>query len=127
MTPPPVPDRERVLDALRDVYDPCCADRGISVVDMGVVEDVHVDGSHVRVDLVLTTGWCPFVASMSDAIPARLRELDGVDSVAVEVVWDPVWTPDRLSPSAREKLSLPLEELLPHRERRLAQAAAKGV
>ena len=77
MTPPPAPDRERVLDALRDVYDPCCADRGISVVDMGVVEDVHVDGSHVRVDLVLTTGWCPFVASMSDAIPARLRELDG--------------------------------------------------
>jgi metal-sulfur cluster biosynthetic enzyme len=126
MTPTPAPDRERVLDALRDVYDPCCADRGISVVDMGVVEDVHVDGSHVRVDLVLTTGWCPFVASMSDAIPARLRQLDGVDSVAVEVVWDPVWTPDRLSPSAREKLSLPLEELLPHRERRLAQAAVKG-
>jgi metal-sulfur cluster biosynthetic enzyme len=126
MTPPPAPDRERVLDALRDVYDPCCADRGISVVDMGVVEDVHVDGSHVRVDLVLTTGWCPFVASMSDAIPARLRRLDGVDSVAVEVVWDPVWTPDRLSASAREKLSLPLEELLPHRERRLAQAAVKG-
>lgn len=123
---PPAPDRERVLDALRDVYDPCCADRGISVVDMGVVEDVHVDGSHVRVDLVLTTGWCPFVASMSDAIPARLRELDGVDSVAVAVVWDPVWTPDRLSASAREKLSLPLEELLPHRERRLAQAAVKG-
>jgi metal-sulfur cluster biosynthetic enzyme len=46
--------------------------------------------------------------------------------VAVEVVWDPVWTPDRLSPSAREKLSLPLEELLPHRERRLARAAVKG-
>ncbi len=126
MTPPPAPDRERVLDALRDVYDPCCADRGISVVDMGVVEGVHVDGSHVRVELVLTTGWCPFVASMSDAIPARLRELDGVDSVAVEVVWDPVWTPDRLSPSAREKLSLPLEELLPHRERRLADTAPKG-
>lgn len=127
MTPSPVPDREQVLDALRDVYDPCCADRGISVVDMGVVEEVHVDGSHVRVDLVLTTGWCPFVAAMSDAIPARLRALDGVESVAVEVVWDPVWTPDRLSPSAREKLSLPLEELLPHRERRLAHAAEGGV
>ena len=69
--------RERVIDALRDVYDPCCADRGISVVDMGLVEDVRVDGSHVQVDIVLTTGWCPFVASMSDMIPARLRDLDG--------------------------------------------------
>jgi metal-sulfur cluster biosynthetic enzyme len=127
MTPSHVPDRDRVLEALREVYDPCCADRGISVVDMGVVEAVHVEGSHVRVDLVLTTGWCPFVAAMSDVIPARLRRLDGVETVAVEVVWDPVWTPDRLSPSAREKLSLPLEELLPHRERRLAHAAEGGV
>jgi metal-sulfur cluster biosynthetic enzyme len=127
MTPSHVPDRERVLDALREVYDPCCADRGISVVDMGVVEAVHVDGSHVKVDLVLTTGWCPFVAAMSDVIPTRLRALEGVESVDVEVVWDPVWTPDRLSPSAREKLSLPLEELLPYREQRLAHAAEGGV
>jgi metal-sulfur cluster biosynthetic enzyme len=108
------------MDVLRRVYDPCCADRGISIVDMGVVEAVHVDAGHVRVDLVLTTGWCPFVASMSDAIPAALRDLEGVESVAVEVLWDPVWTPDRLSESAARTLSMPLEELLPYRERRLA-------
>ena len=67
------PDRDAIVDALRDVYDPCCADRGVSIVDMGVVEDVRVDGAHVDVDLVLTTGWCPFVASMSTAIPERLQ------------------------------------------------------
>jgi metal-sulfur cluster biosynthetic enzyme len=74
----------------------------------------------VRVGLVLTTGWCPFVASMSDAIPAALRDLDGVESVDVEVLWDPVWTRDRLSESAARALSLPLDELLPYRERRIA-------
>ncbi len=111
-----------VMDALKEVYDPCCADRGISIVDMGVVEDVRVDGSHVDVDLVLTSGWCPFVATMSSAIPDRLRALDGVDSVEVRVVWDPVWTPERLSPSARDALSMPLEQLEPYRERRLASA-----
>ena len=63
---------------------------------------------------------------MSDAIPARLRDLDGVDSVAVEVVWDPVWTPERLSPEAREKLSMPMQELLPYREQRLAHAREGG-
>jgi metal-sulfur cluster biosynthetic enzyme len=119
-------DRERVLDALRDVYDPCCADRGISVVDMGLVEDVRVDGSHVQVDIVLTTGWCPFVASMSEMIPSRLRDLDGVERVDVEVVWDPVWTTERLSDSAREKLEMPMEELLPYRERRLASTREGG-
>jgi metal-sulfur cluster biosynthetic enzyme len=117
----PPPDRVALMEALRDVYDPCCADRGISIVDMGVVEEVHVEGSHVRVDLVLTTGWCPFVANMSSAIPDRLREVAGVDTVDVRVVWDPVWTMERLSPSAREKLVLPLDELEPYRERRLAQ------
>jgi metal-sulfur cluster biosynthetic enzyme len=126
MTRPDPPARARVIEALRDVYDPCCADRGISVVDMGLVEDVRVDGSHVHVDIVLTTGWCPFVASMSDMIPARLRDLDGVESVDVEVVWEPVWTPERLSPSAREKLEMPMEELLPYRERRLASTREGG-
>src|SRR6059036_3616833 len=111
-----------LIDALREVYDPCCADRGINIVDMGVVEDVRHAGTHVEVDLVLTTGWCPFVATMSSAIPDRLRRLEGVESVDVQVVWDPVWTMDRLSDSAREKLVLPLDELLPYRERRLRES-----
>jgi metal-sulfur cluster biosynthetic enzyme len=102
-----------VIDALKEVYDPCCADRGISIVDMGLVEDVRVTGSHVAVDLVLTTGWCPFVATMSTTIPDRLKQLDAVETVDVNVVWDPVWTMDRLSESARAELAMPLEELEP--------------
>ena len=121
MTHVRAPDPTAIVDALRDVYDPCCADRGVSIVDMGIVEDVRVEGAHVDVDLVLTSGWCPFVMSMSDAIPERLRRMDGVDTVDVKVVWDRVWTMDRLSESAREKLVLPLDELVPYRERRIAQ------
>jgi metal-sulfur cluster biosynthetic enzyme len=113
-----MPDRATLMEALRDVHDPCCADRGISIVDMGVVEDVRLDGSHVWVDIVPTTGWCPFVATMSDAIPARLRRVDGVATVDVRVVWEPVWTMERLSASARRKLEMPLEELEPYRKAR---------
>ena len=112
--------KAELIYALREVYDPCCADRGINIVDMGVVEDVRQTGSHVEVDLVLTTGWCPFVATMSSAIPDRLIQLDGVDTVDVQVVWDPVWTTDRLSDAAREKLAMPLEELEPYRVGRSA-------
>jgi metal-sulfur cluster biosynthetic enzyme len=108
-------DRAALMDALRDVHDPCCQDRGISIVDMGVVEDVRRDGAHVEVDLVPTTGWCPFVATMSSAIPDRLRRIAGVETVDVRIVWEPVWTMDRLSDSARAKLEMPLEELEPYR------------
>jgi metal-sulfur cluster biosynthetic enzyme len=114
-------DRRLLIDALRGVYDPCCQDRGVSIVDMGVVEDVRQAGHHVEVDLIPTTGWCPFVANMSAAIPEALKALDGVETVEVKVVWEPAWTPDRLSESARAKLHMPLEELEPYR---LAREAA---
>jgi len=52
---------------------------------------------------------------MSSAIPDRLRSIVGVETVEVRAVWDPVWTMDRLSESARAKLALPLEELEPYR------------
>ena len=116
------PGRAQIIDALREVYDPCCADRGITIVDMGVVEDVRVDGSHVDVDLVLTTGWCPFVASMSSAIPDRLRALDGVETVDVAGRLGPGL--DDGPPVARRPARssrMPLEELEPYRERRIAQ------
>ena len=111
--------RTVLIDALRDVYDPCCQDRGVSIVDMGVVEDVRARDGHVEVDLIPTTGWCPFVANMSAAIPEALLALPGVETVEVKVVWEPAWTPDRLSESARAKLHMPLEELEPYRLARI--------
>jgi metal-sulfur cluster biosynthetic enzyme len=50
---------------------------------------------------------------MSSAIPDRLKRLEGVETVDVQVVWDPVWTMDRLSDSAREALTMPLDQLTP--------------
>ncbi len=112
--------KEEVMTALRDCYDPCCRDRGISVVDMGLIEDVRVEGSEVQIDMLLTTGWCPFVANLFHMMGERVKQCKGVENVKVQVLWDPVWTMDRLSSSAREKLTLPMEELLPLREKRLA-------
>ncbi|HWT23217.1 MAG TPA: hypothetical protein VN213_06895 [Solirubrobacteraceae bacterium] len=57
---------------------------------------------------------------MSTAIPERLRSVEGAETCAVHVLWDPVWTLDRPAPSARAKPVMPLEELEPYRERRLA-------
>ncbi len=112
--------REAVYEALAECYDPCCAERGISVVDMGLVEDVHVDGAAVRIDMVLTSGWCPSVVRLNQMMTAAVERLDGVESVDVQVVYEPAWTMDRLSPSARAKLEMDLTPLLPYGEQRLA-------
>ena len=106
-----------IIDALRSVYDPCCQERGISVVDMGLVRAVDVDGDRARVELVLTTGWCPFTTHLLTAVRERVESLPEVEGAAVEVVWDEPWTTDRLSPDARRKLRfLPDPGAVPDRD-----------
>jgi metal-sulfur cluster biosynthetic enzyme len=97
--------REIITDALRDVYDPCCAERGLSVVDMGLIDDIRVDGDgQATVELVLTSGWCPFVVPLLDTIKARLAQLDVAHDTDVRVVWDRVWSSARMSEVARRRL-----------------------
>lgn len=95
---------ERVMEALRSVYDPCCAEREISIVDMGLIRSVSEENAAVRVELMLTSGWCPFAANIVETIRQRLTDLDGVDDASVEITWDEAWTMDRLSDGARRKL-----------------------
>jgi metal-sulfur cluster biosynthetic enzyme len=113
------PRREAVIRALDECYDPCCRERRISVVDMGLIQSIDIQGRDVKIEMVLTTGWCPFAARLLDMVKEEVGKLATVDGVEVEVVWDPAWTPERMSGSAREKLSMPLEKLAPLREARL--------
>jgi metal-sulfur cluster biosynthetic enzyme len=113
------PSREAVIGALDNCYDPCCRERRISVVDMGLIESIEIEDRLVRIEMVLTTGWCPFASRLLGMVEEEVGALPAVDHVDVDVVWDPAWTPERMSESAREKLRLPLEKLEPLREARL--------
>jgi metal-sulfur cluster biosynthetic enzyme len=113
------PSREVVIRALDNCYDPCCQDRKISVVDMGLIESIDIDARQVRIEMVLTTGWCPFASRLLEMVHEEVGSLEAVDRVDVEVIWDPTWTPERMSAGAREKLTMPLEKLAPLREARL--------
>ena len=115
-----VPPRlEAVIGALDNCFDPCCRERRISVVDMGLIESIEILGKEVKIEMVLTTGWCPFASRLLEMVEEEVGNLPGVDTVDVEVVWDPTWTPARMSAGAREKLTLPLEKLEPLRQARL--------
>jgi metal-sulfur cluster biosynthetic enzyme len=86
---------------------------------MGLIESIEIQDKRVRVEMVLTTGWCPFASRLLEMVEEEVGNLPGVDTVDVEVVWDPTWTPARMSGGAREKLRLPLERLEPLRQARL--------
>jgi metal-sulfur cluster biosynthetic enzyme len=93
-----------VMEALASVYDPCCQEKGLSVVDMGLVRRVDLDCDRPRVELLLTTGWCPFAASLVGQISERVATVAGMAGSEVEIVWDEPWTTDRLSDKARRAL-----------------------
>ena len=113
------------LDALSEVYDPCCREKGISVVEMGLVKAVRAgDDGRVRVELMLTSGWCPFAARLLTDVRDRIAAQRGVEPDAVEVatVWDEQWTTDRLSPKARRMLRfLPPPSAVPDRDAYVAR------
>jgi len=119
MTSSAVPDW--AVRALSGVYDPCCREKGISVADMGLLRSVAVQDGHARVELLLTSGWCPFAARVLTDVEDAIAAQPGVDSCEVEIVWDEAWTTDRLSDSAVAKLRfLPDPAAVPDRAAYLA-------
>lgn len=115
VAPPPVPDWATA--ALSDVYDPCYREKGISVVDMGLLRTVALRDGHARVELLLTSGWCPFASRVLTEVEEAITAQPGVESAEVEIVWDEAWTSDRLSDSAVRKLRfLPAPTAVPDRD-----------
>jgi len=107
-----------VVDALRSVYDPCCRERGISIVDMGLVRSIEVEEGRTRVELLLTSGWCPFASRMLSEARQAVEAMPSPGDVVIEVVWNEPWTMDRLSDEARSKLRfLPDPVAVPDRDR----------
>ncbi|MCS6940066.1 MAG: metal-sulfur cluster assembly factor [Roseiflexaceae bacterium] len=110
-----------VMTVLKRCYDPCCKERQVSVVDMGLIEQVRVSGRQVDIDIILTTGWCPFSLHLLQMMEEEVKGIQGVEAVNVQITWNTPWSPERLSATARERLRLPLEQLIPLREARLAR------
>jgi len=93
--------KETVLEALKKVVDP---ELGLNLVDLGLIYEVQVEEGKVHVEMTLTTAGCPLHDSLTRAVYRVLYGLEGVKEVNVEVVWDPPWTPERISAQGRKHL-----------------------
>jgi len=92
-----------LLAALAGVDDPEYP--GVSIVELGLLEAVRVDGPRVEVDLVPTFSGCPALAFIAADAEAAVRAVDGVDDVTVRFVSTPVWGPERIAPGARVRIA----------------------
>ncbi|HEY7350218.1 MAG TPA: metal-sulfur cluster assembly factor [Ktedonobacterales bacterium] len=94
---------EALWAALREVNDP---ELPISIVDMGLVVALERREGTVALKLTFTAMGCPAMEMILDDVRARLLQEPGVEQVEIEVVWDPPWTPARLSEEGRDTLRM---------------------
>lgn len=97
----PTVSADQVKAALRKVKDP---DLNLNIVDLGLVYGIAVEGATVKVDMSLTSPGCPSGPEIMGDAEQQLRALPGVSEVAMNLVWSPPWTPERIEPRVRAYL-----------------------
>jgi len=93
--------QDEVMNALRNCYDP---EIPINIVDLGLIYGVHVDGKTVNVEMTLTAPGCPMHSLIARDVKQKVEALADVEEANVKVVWEPPWTPERMSEDAKKKL-----------------------
>ena len=95
---------ERVIDALKEIYDP---EIPVNIYDLGLIYgvDVHEDGD-VLITMTLTTPHCPVAESMPGEVEMRCNAVPGVRDAEVNLVWEPPWGPNLMSDEARLELGM---------------------
>lgn len=92
---------ETIIELLKEVYDP---ELGINIVDLGLIYEVKIHDGQVYVRMTLTTPGCPMHTAIVGGVHRALEGEPGIQSVDVDLVWEPRWTPDRMTPEGREAL-----------------------
>ena len=96
--------RPKIIDAICPVYDP---EIPVNIWELGLVYDIDIDEARrVHIRMTLTAPACPSAQSLPIEVERRVREIDGVADAFVEIVWEPAWSPTRMSDAARLQLGL---------------------
>lgn len=98
---PVTPDQVKM--ALRKVKDP---ELNLNVIDLGLIYGIEVDGGTVKVDMSLTSPACPSGPQIMGDVERMVKAVPGVSDVAVNLVWSPLWTPERIEPRVRAYMGL---------------------
>lgn len=97
--------KEIVLEYLKEVIDP---ELNINIVDLGLVYDAIIDQEKGSVEVVmtLTSPGCPLSIVFEEWVPIAVKKIEGVKDVKINLVWEPAWSPDKISDDTKEQLGI---------------------
>ena len=96
---------EKIVRNLEQVYDPEIP--SVSVIHLGLIYDINVDEkNNVKINMTLTTPNCPVAESLPKEVKEGAMQVEGIEDVDLELVWDPPWNKDMMSEAAKLELNL---------------------
>lgn len=99
---------EDVRSALSKVKDP---ELGMNIVDLGLIYAIHVKNGHdVEIEMTLTFPGCPFGPQILEQADEAVRQLQGVEAVLIDLVWNPMWTPKMIPQEVRDVMGIVIPE-----------------
>lgn len=99
--------KEKIIAGIKHIYDP---EIPVNIYDLGLIYNIDIDESSVKILMTLTSAFCPSAeeipAQVQAVVENALKELNTTRTTSVEVVFDPPWTPDRVSEEARLEMGM---------------------
>ena len=94
--------KEEVLEVLKTIFDP---EIPVNIVDLGLIYNVDISaGNDVTIQMTLTSVGCPLHLTIQRDIEEKIKTISGVNEVKLDLVWDPPWTPARMSAEAKAQM-----------------------
>jgi len=97
--------KQDVIEALRKIHDP---EIPVNIYDLGLIYSIEADetGGTVRIEMTLTAPGCPVAQEFPATVECAVRQVPGVIEACVTLVWEPPWSPERMSTAARLQLGM---------------------
>ena len=95
--------KEKVIAEIKKIYDP---EIPVNIYELGLIYDVSINEKEVKVKMTLTTPNCPVAESLPKEVKDSIMNIDGVDKVDLDLVWEPPWDKSMMSESAKLELNL---------------------
>ena len=95
--------KNKIIEEISKIYDP---EIPVNIYDLGLIYDIKVEGRKAKIKMTLTTPNCPVAESLPKEVKNSAMQVDGIDDVDLQLVWDPPWTKDMMSDAAKLELNL---------------------
>ena len=95
--------KDKIIDEIRKIYDP---EIPVNIYELGLIYDIEVSGKKAKIKMTLTTPNCPVAESLPKEVKESAMQVEEIEEVDLELVWDPPWNKDMMSDAAKLELNL---------------------